>query len=379
MTEGAHRVVGALARNSPPPQPPSRTTGRLLPSYGLTTPASRVIFPSGRRRGQRDRRKIDPLSGGGRVSNYRVRQVMRLRRRQRVKDFLIGLATFMADDSRTTQVGIDALMEAAGQARNTFREARREAEKAGDVISMPTGTGRGHRTQWTVLCLPEVSPEITRLGKGVSDVNPVSAADPLSGLKGVNRSPERGSNDPGKGGQPRGADQQEPRMLNRRAKPSGSQAVRDVIRAAVPDATDDETDTFARQVQEEHNPDTLASYIRAFPAARVTAAIADIRRGGKGGNFRTAPAAATPTPPPFANMCDRCGHDRSACPEPDTCPDRATLARDTGGDGREEFARSAAAIKARSTARAPAPPGAVDPDECRDVLSKDYGDGDHAA
>jgi hypothetical protein len=179
-----------------------------------------------------------------------------------------------------------------------------------------------------------------------------------------------------------------------------SLAARAAIRAAVPDATDDETDAFARQVQQDHNPDNLARYVAAFPAARITAAIADIRRARKGVNLSAVPSsdrvglaigASTPTPARYAEMCAWCsrpGHDRDGCPE------RAALSRGPDGgpvpatapvravdqvDGRGEFARRLAAMKARHTERVQGPAGPVYPDESRDVLPDDYGDGDHAA
>jgi hypothetical protein len=101
--------------------------------------------------------------------------------------------------------------------------------------------------------------------------------------------------------------------------------------------------------------------------------------------------AGTPSAPPFAALCSWCsrpGHDRDACPE------RAALSRSSAtelqpaaesvraeeqGDGREEFARRLAVMKARTAERPPVPAGPVDPDELRDVLPEDYGDGDHAA
>lgn len=117
------------------------------------------------------------------LSNYRVRQVLKLHLREREEHLLIGLATFLTDNSRTALVGVDALMDASGQARNTFRSARRELEKTGRLASRQTGTGRGKVTEWTVLCLPETAGPA---GKGVNLVNPVSVADPLPAGKGVN-------------------------------------------------------------------------------------------------------------------------------------------------------------------------------------------------
>lgn len=155
------------------------------------------------------------------LSNYRVRQVLKLHLRDRQAHLMIGLATFLTDDSRTALVGIDALMGAAAQARNTFKTARRELEKDGKLASRQTGVGRGAVTEWTALCLPETAEPVR---KGVNNVNRVNNVDPLPEEKGVNADSERGSIGPEKGGQGQSADQQEPRTLNRRAKPSGSAA-----------------------------------------------------------------------------------------------------------------------------------------------------------
>jgi hypothetical protein len=196
---------------------------RLARVYGLAFCASAFkCFPvCARTRHVRDV-AVDPLSrGGDRVSNYRVRQVLKLHLRDRQEHLMVGLATFLTDDSRTALVGVDALMDASDQARNTFRQARRELEKEGKLASQQTGVGRGKVTEWTALCLPETAGAAR---KGVSDVNPVSVVDPLLEGKGVNADRERGSTPGEKGGQGQRSDQQEPRTLNRRAKPYGSAA-----------------------------------------------------------------------------------------------------------------------------------------------------------
>ena len=190
------------------------------------------------------------------MSNYRVRQVLALRLPDRQNRFLSGLATFMNDESRAIHAGFDAVMEAAGQARNTARSARRELETGGKLASK-RGDGRGNLTLWIVLCLPEVSPRATpKAEKGVNDVDPlspihmgVSDVDPLSETprepKGGQRPPERGSTTPEKGGQPKSAEQPErDRGLNRLAKPSGSRAAAALIRSAFPDATGDEIESI---------------------------------------------------------------------------------------------------------------------------------------
>jgi hypothetical protein len=222
------------------------------------------------------------------VSNYRVRQVLRLHLPQRQEHFLLGLATFLPDDTRTALAGFDAITEAAAQARNTARTARRELEKDGKLASRPTGVGRGHVTEWTALCLPEVSPESQ---KGVSAVNPVSAVDPLPDEKGVKPSHERGSNAPEKGGQGRRSDQQQADTLNRLAKPSGSHPVLTVgetVRAAVADATDEEIDEFAKEVITERAPGDLGT-----PASVTCGALC--RRCGRPGHTKAdCPTLADP-------------------------------------------------------------------------------------
>jgi hypothetical protein len=190
------------------------------------------------------------------LSNYRVRQALALRLPDRQNRFLCSLATFMTDDSRIARAGFDAVMEAAGQARNTARTARRELETGGKLASK-RGDGRGNLTLWIVLCLPEVSPRTTpQAEKGVSNSDPLSSVhmgvsdvDPLSETpqepKGGQRPPERGSTTPEKGGQAQSAEQPErDRGLNRLAKPSGSRAASALIRSAFPDATDDEIESI---------------------------------------------------------------------------------------------------------------------------------------
>lgn len=181
-----------------------------------------------------------------------MRQALALRLPDRQNRFLCGLATFMTDESRTARAGFDAVMEAAGQARNTARTARRELETAGKLASK-RGDGRGNLTLWIVLCLPEVSPRpAAKAEKGVSDVDPlstfhkgVSDVDPLAEApqepKGGQLLPERGSSSPEKGGQVQRPEQPKPdRGLNRLAKPSVSPAAAALIRSAFPNVTGDE-------------------------------------------------------------------------------------------------------------------------------------------
>jgi hypothetical protein len=99
------------------------------------------------------------------VSNYRVRQVLALGRLpDRQLRFLVALATWLPDESRSVRVGFGTLLEHTGNARNTVKAARRELEADGRLSSVAS-RGRGHLTLWTVHCLPE---------KGVSYVDPFS-------------------------------------------------------------------------------------------------------------------------------------------------------------------------------------------------------------
>lgn len=147
----------------------------------------------------------------------------------------------MTDDSRVVRAGFDAVMEAAGQARNTARTARHELETGGRLASR-RGDGRGNLTAWTVLCLPETSP-LPNVGKGVNNVDPLSAPRPAP--KGGQPSSERGATRPEKGGQAQHTDQPKPdRGLNRLAKPSSSPVAAALIRSAFADVTDDEIETI---------------------------------------------------------------------------------------------------------------------------------------
>jgi hypothetical protein len=55
-------------------------------------------------------------------------------------------------------------------------------------------------------------------------------------------------------------------------------ALADKVRVAVPDATDDEIDEFAKQVTNKHAPEDLGRYVAAWSAERIATRIADIRR-----------------------------------------------------------------------------------------------------
>lgn len=149
--------------------------------------------------------------------------------------FLIALATWLSDETRTVRVGFGQLIADSGTALNTARKARRELEAARKLAST-VGRGKGNLTVWTVLCLPETAfpAESEAAAKGTSDVDPFSAdskgtsdVDPFTPVdnspKGTSREPQKVPNEAPKRYQGQRADQREPDMgFNLRAKPSGS-------------------------------------------------------------------------------------------------------------------------------------------------------------
>jgi hypothetical protein len=153
------------------------------------------------------------------VSNYRVRQVLALGTMpDRQLRLLIALATWMDDDTRTVKVGFGALTEAMGRHADTARKARKDATTAGRITYIP-GRGRGHRTIWTLACLPEkgVQHGDTLSGhiKGGTDAAPLSAA-----VKGGQPRREKGGNPANKRGDGQRADLQRPvHGLDLKAKP----------------------------------------------------------------------------------------------------------------------------------------------------------------
>jgi len=194
----------------------------------------------------------------GVISNYRVRQVLGLGAMpERQLRFLIALATWMSDETRTVRVGFETLIRESGKSHNTIRNARRELEAAGKLASHG-GRGKGNLTVWTALCLPE---------KGVSDVDPhadpkgTSEVGTFSGeskgtsevgtftsvgdsAKGTNREPQKVPTGGSKRYQPQPADQPEPEMgFNSRAKPlsPGPGSLHAELAAVVPDVTERET------------------------------------------------------------------------------------------------------------------------------------------
>jgi hypothetical protein len=223
----------------------------------------------------------------GAVSNYRVRQVLALGAMpERQLRFLVALATWMTDDTRTVRVSVETLMHDARQARNTARTARRELEAAGKLASQPGGRGPKDVTLWTVLCLPEKGVKSADPHTGterVSDLNPVNEVDPLKDAKGVNDDGIRGSSTPEKGGQVKSADLRKPDpLLNRSANPSVSPRAHAAILAAVPDATETEIELVAKEIDAEHAPGNLGAYIAGFPAAQIADRLTAIRDRHRG-------------------------------------------------------------------------------------------------
>lgn len=197
---------------------------------------------------------------------------------------MLGLATFLNDDSRTAFVGVDALMDASGQARNTFKAARRELERDGRLASQQSGVGRGKVTEWTALCLPETA------GKGVNIVNPVSVVDPLPERKGVNADEERGSIGTLEGGQGQRSDQQEPRTLNRRAKPYGSAAAAQAAKEQDQPQDQEQPLTNSQTRRVRQGPGPVADRDQRFPPDNSESATTD-RYAREGLRDSAAPAA----------------------------------------------------------------------------------------
>jgi hypothetical protein len=134
------------------------------------------------------------------VSNYRVRQVLAIK--PKLLDsklrLAVAVATWMSDDSMTAEVSFDVVMEQAQLARNTARDAHKSLAADG-YLTWTSPRGRGNRTAWTFHRLPAL--------KGVSDVDPFSAAD-AKGVSDVDPVPaaEKGSTEGRKRGQSEGSD-----------------------------------------------------------------------------------------------------------------------------------------------------------------------------
>lgn len=137
------------------------------------------------------------------MSNYRVRQVLAIKPKllESKLRLMVALATWMSDDAMTAEVSFDVAMEQAQLARNTARVARKALAVDG-YLSWTSPHGRGNRTAWTFHKLPEL--------KGVSDANLFSEAD-VKGVSDVDPLPaaEKGSTGAGKRGQPERADLQD--------------------------------------------------------------------------------------------------------------------------------------------------------------------------
>ncbi|MGO9294782.1 MAG: hypothetical protein ACLP52_13065 [Streptosporangiaceae bacterium] len=184
------------------------------------------------------------------MSNYRVRQVLALGpMRERQLRFLLALATWMDDDTRTVTVGFVAVIAATGNSHNTVRKARQELEKDGRVSSL-TSRGRGHLAVWTVHCLPE---------KGTNGVGPFSPT--AKGTNGVGpfSSGEKVPTGPEKRYQAQSADQAERvEGLNLMAKPSLSARVLELLATVDPAVTEREADSIATKIKGNGGKDVIA-------------------------------------------------------------------------------------------------------------------------
>lgn len=120
------------------------------------------------------------------MSNYRVRQVMQLTRPHRAgghwkpahKDVLIGLATYLTDDSLSVKVTNERLAEASGRDRWALNLAKREMAKD-SVIAYEPGRHRGEITTYHVLV------DLPALSEGVDpESSPSEGVDPESSPSG---------------------------------------------------------------------------------------------------------------------------------------------------------------------------------------------------
>jgi len=243
----------------------------------LCTPTQGACARSAARDDARARRgvpaymAVDPLSGGGRVSNYRVRQVLALPKMpENQLRLLLALATYLTDDSRSVRIGFDALVRDSGNVRNTVRAARRALEASGKLTSEGGGRGPGDVPLWTVLCLPakgvsDVNP-LAR-DKGVSEVDPVNEVDPHPAAKGVSRAGLRGSTGPEKGGQSKSADLRKPgAVLNRGAKPQSSAAAARAAKEQDQPQVQEQPLANSQNRRVRQGPDGVADDAPHFPA-----------------------------------------------------------------------------------------------------------------
>jgi hypothetical protein len=232
------------------------------------------------------------------------------------KDLMIGLATWLDDDTIEVRLSNRVLADASSLHPDTVKGTKPRLRKKGWLDYEPARRP-GELTLYRVLIL-EGGVSRTPPSKGGTGETPPSPA------KGGSGSQKRGGREAPKGGVGKSADQPErDHKLNPLATTQAqdvSRDVRKVIRAAVADATDDETDTYARQIQDERHPDNLARYLGGFPAAKIVEGIMSIRRskGGGAGSFGDAPADSRPSSVPYKLLCARCsrpGHDAANCPD----------------------------------------------------------------
>jgi len=221
------------------------------------------------------------------VSNYRVRQVMQLTRPRRKgprwlarhRDFLVGLATYMSDDSLSVKCTNDQLAEASGRDRWAVNLAKRELVKDG-VITYEPARHRGQVTTYRVLA------DLPALRKGVDPKSsPSEGVDPKSSPS----VPRKGWTSPDRRGGPtieKGVDLESTPGFNTPAK--SSLAARELLSSVDPAVTDDETEMIM---------DILRGRGARSPLAVLKAGIAN----GDGGSLLAEArkrGRPTPIPPP---------------------------------------------------------------------------------
>lgn len=167
------------------------------------------------------------------MTNYRVQQVLALGTMpERQLRLLVALATWMNDQSREVRVAFGTVIKTANISVNTGRKARKELNESGK-LAYTEGRGRGNKTVWTVLCLPE---------KGTSAVGTFSDA-----AKGTNSQAEKVPTEAGKRYQGKHDDQpKSDHCLDLRSTPTVSRGAAGLIRSMYPDATDTEIDEITR-------------------------------------------------------------------------------------------------------------------------------------
>ena len=165
---------------------------------------------------------------GYNVSNYRVRQVMKLTRPRRGhrkwlprhKDFLIGLATHLRDDTFEVKISTDLIVEASGRDERTTKQSRRELAEAG-VIECTPGKGQHDTTTYYMRALEQLSRGVTIDAPSAREG---TKGDPPESPRGVTKPDPGGSLNAIQGGHQQCADQAKPdRMLIPVAQPNSSQ------------------------------------------------------------------------------------------------------------------------------------------------------------